>query len=249
MQPKILAFDIESTPNLGWGYGKWQVNMLKIEDYSRLLSFSWRWRGEKKRHHLSLRDFNFDEEALALELHRLFDEADAVLAHNAYGFDIKVIKAIWAKYRVAPPSPYKIIDTLRIARSQFKFPGGNSLNELAIYLGLGHKVSMGIRDLWYDCYANNDPKAWKLLKVYNDKDVDLLLDVYDVMLPYITNHPNLAVMFQARGRCPKCLSDKLEARGYNMRASGKVQRYQCKDCHGWCNEASVKHDGRLTNVA
>ena len=49
MEPKILAFDIESTPNLGWGYGKWQVNMLKIEDYSRLLSFSWRWRGEKKR--------------------------------------------------------------------------------------------------------------------------------------------------------------------------------------------------------
>ncbi len=57
MEPRMLTFDIESTPNLGWGYGKWQVNMLKIEDYSRLLSFSWRWRGEKKTHHFSLADF------------------------------------------------------------------------------------------------------------------------------------------------------------------------------------------------
>lgn len=249
MKPRILAFDIESTPNLGWGYGKWQVNLIKIERYSDMLSFSYRWIGESKTHHVSLRDHDFVEKDLALALHALFDEADVVLAHNAYGFDNKIARATWVRYGIAPPSPYKVIDTLRIARSQFKFPGGNSLNEVAIFLGLGRKADVGIRDLWYDCYIENSGRAWRLLKKYNNMDVDLLVGVYEAMLPYISNHPNLAMLYRERGRCPKCLSDKLQARGTSKRAAGEVQRYQCQACAGWCNEASVRHDGRVTNIS
>ena len=245
--PRILAFDIETTPNRGWAYGKWQTNMIRIDEYSSLMSFSYQWLGEKKIHHYSLGGFDYNEEALAMKLHDLFDEADAVLAHNAYGFDVKVMKGIWAKYRIAPPAPYKVIDTLRIARGQFKFPGGNSLNEVCMFLGVGRKSETGIGELWHKCFVDDDPKAWKLLRKYNDMDVKLLVDVYKIMLPYITNHPNLTHLFQARGQCPKCLSDKLEARGFNHKAAGKVQRYQCKSCYGWCNEASVKQNGRINN--
>lgn len=45
--PRILAFDIETTPNRGWAYGKWQTNMIRIDEYSSLMSFSYQWLGEK----------------------------------------------------------------------------------------------------------------------------------------------------------------------------------------------------------
>lgn len=248
---RILLFDLEVSPNLGYTYGRWQTNVLRIKEYADIMSFSYKWLDEDRVHHVSplntaRKRGTSVSKSLAIMLHSLFDEADVVVAHNAYGFDVKVAQASFMRHNLGPPSPFKIIDTLRVARSQAKFPGGNSLNELGIYLGLGVKSEVGIRDLWFDC-LQGDKKAWKLLEEYNNQDVVLLEKVYERMLPYIRNHPNLGDILQRDGVCPKCESKELQKRGFNKRRNGAVQRYQCQNCGGWSNESSLKRKGRLVN--
>lgn len=249
---KLLEIDLESTPNLGYGYGKWDVNLIKIMQYSSIMSFSWRWFGEEEIHHLSLASVprkkgTSANKALVMVLRDLFDEAKEVMAFNGYKFDIPVARAAFTFHRLAPPSPFKIIDPLRMARSHFKYPGGNSLDEVARYLGVGAKAETGYGELWFKC-LEGDKEAWRLLEIYNNQDITVMEDVYMVMRPHITNHPNLGDIYGIDGVCPKCLSPNLEKRGFNLRRSGKVQRYQCKDCGGWCSEASIKKQGRTVNA-
>jgi hypothetical protein len=75
-------------------------------------------------------------------------------------------------------------------------------------------------------------EAWATMEAYNKQDVLLLERVYDRLLPWITNHPNLS----AHGDtfcCPKCGSVDYQQRGYAIQLGGKYRRYQCKPCGGW----------------
>lgn len=249
---RLLEIDLESTPNLGWAYGKWDTKLIKIEQYSAIMSFSWRWYGETEIHHLNWATVprkrgTSANKALIMALWELLDEAKEVMAFNGYKFDVPMARAAFTFHRLPPTSPFKIIDPLRMARSHFKYPGGNSLNEVAKYLGVGAKAETGYGELWSRC-LDGDKEAWRLLEVYNNQDIQVMEDVYNVMRPHITNHPNLGDLYGIDGVCPKCLSNKLEKRGFNLRRNGKVQRYQCKNCAGWCSEASIKKTGRTVNA-
>ena len=251
MTPKILIYDLEVTPTLGWTYGLYKTNVIKVEQNPSIMSISWRWYGENITKHESLAtiprkrgtDANL---ALVKLIHSLFDEADVVVAHNANRFDNKVATASFLRYNLAPPSPYKTIDTLAVARNVARF-NSNSLNSLGELFGLGSKTKITHGDLWYDCLTGSG-KAWKQLKEYNNQDVDLLYAIYERLRPYINNHPNLGDITQVDGVCPKCGSSNLERRGFSMRRNGKVQRFQCKSCGGWCSEATLRTTGgRLVN--
>lgn len=251
MTPKILIYDLEVTPTLGWTYGLYKTNVIKVEQNPSIMSISWRWYGENITKHESLAtiprkrgtDANL---ALVKLIHSLFDEADVVVAHNANRFDNKVATASFLRYNLAPPSPYKTIDTLAVARNVARF-NSNSLNSLGELFGLGSKTKITHGDLWYDCLTRGG-KAWKQLKEYNNQDVNLLYAIYERLRPYIKNHPNLGDISQVDGVCPKCGSSNLERRGFNMRRNGKVQRFQCKSCGGWCSEATLRTTGgRLVN--
>ena len=251
MTPKILIYDLEVTPTLGWTYGLYKTNVIKVEQNPSIMSISWRWYGENITKHESLAtiprkrgtDANL---ALVKLIHSLFDEADVVVAHNANRFDNKVATASFLRYNLAPPSPYKTVDTLAVARNVARF-NSNSLNSLGELFGLGSKTKITHGDLWYDCLTGSG-KAWRQLKEYNNQDVDLLYAIYERLRPYIKNHPNLGDITQVDGVCPKCGSSNLERRGFNMRRNGKVQRFQCKSCGGWCSEATLRTTGgRLVN--
>lgn len=249
---RILEFDLESTPNLGWAYGRWDTRLIRIDKYSSIMSFSWRWYGEEEIHHLSWANVarkkgTSANKALIIALWDLFNEADVVMAHNAYRFDIPMAKAAFIYHGLTPPSPYKVIDTLRIARKEFKFPGGNGLNDLGLYLNVGVKIEKGYGELWYKC-LQGDKKAWEDLETYNNQDIELMEAVYEKMRPYASNHVNLADIEQIDGACPKCLSTNLQRRGFNVRRNGQTQRYQCMNCGGWTNEAKLNKEGRLVNA-
>ena len=251
MTPKILIYDLEVTPTLGWTYGLYKTNVIKVEQNPSIMSISWRWYGENITKHESLAtiprkggtDANL---ALVKLIHSLFNEADIVVAHNANRFDNKVATASFLRYNLAPPSPYKTVDTLAVARNVARF-NSNSLNSLGELFGLGSKTKITHGDLWYDCLTGSG-KAWKQLKEYNNQDVDLLYAIYERLRPYIKNHPNLGDITQVDGVCPKCGSSNLERRGFNMRRNGKVQRYQCRVCGGWTNESKLNKKGRLVNA-
>lgn len=237
-EPKILLFDIETAPNLGYVWGKWEQNVIDFSDHWYLLSFSVKWLNKKgvKAHGLAdYKLFKHDKKndlLLTKELWRYMDEADILIAHNGDQFDVKKANALFVKHGMKPPSAYKTIDTKKVAKRYFRFDS-NKLDDLGSYLGIGRKISTD-KELWFKC-MEGDPKAWKKMLAYNKQDVLLLEEVYLKLRAWMDNHPNLNVLLGLNGNCPLCGSPHLQKRGFGMTRTGRVQRYQCQSptCGGW----------------
>jgi uncharacterized protein YprB with RNaseH-like and TPR domain len=230
--PKVLFYDIETGPNLGYVYGKYEQNVLGdfVEEWE-LLSFAFKWMGER-----AIKAYGQDtmsEEELVGELHELLDEADVVIAHNGDRFDQRMANAKFIEYQMDPPAPYRSIDTLKVARRYFRF-NSNKLDDLGNKLGVGRKLQVGGFAVWRAC-LEGDPKAWKKMLQYNKQDVQLLEDVYYKLRPWMDNHPPMNVYLGVEDGCPKCGSEELQKRGTRkVNKTTTVQRYQCNDCGGWC---------------
>lgn len=245
-EAKILLYDIEVSRDIVEGYGnKWEFKVVKTIRHQELMSFAYKWRGEKKIQYVSRNHFK-TYKAFVEVLWNILNEADIAIAHNGNKFDNKMANRFFVKEGLGPVSPYKSIDTLQVARSTFKFQS-NSLQDLGEYLGLGSKRKITYADIEDDFMNNPTPKIEKLMKEYNIQDVVLLERIYDIFRPYIKNHPNLGDLLRVHGACPKCGSNKLQKRGISVSASGDKQRYQCQNCGGWSNEATIKGEGRVVN--
>jgi len=227
---KILLFDVETTPNISYTwFGKYEVDVIEFVEEGYIMSFAYKWLGEKKvkAHSIS----NLSRRELVKELWELFNEADIIIAHNGNQFDIKWANRAFILHGFKPPSPYKQIDTLSIARTKFKF-NSNKLNDLGKYLGLGSKIETGGFKLWKKCMAG-DKRAFNEMIRYNKQDVVLLEKVYLKLRPYMHNHP-LAVDVN-QFACPVCGSRRVQKRGWMITAGGiyRKKRYQCQECGKW----------------
>jgi DNA polymerase elongation subunit (family B) len=244
MKLKTLLFDIETSPNVSYNWhGLHEVEIIEIIEEGYILSFAFKWLGQKKVNAFCLNDFKGNWESkkkqLVLELHKLFNEADIIVAHNGNQFDIKMANRSFTFYGLTPPKPYKSVDTLTLARSKFKF-NSNHLNDLGKFLGLGVKVETGGFKLWKAC-MNGDEKSFKKMVRYNKNDVVLLEKVYLRLRPYITTHPNVAI---SEGYvCPLCGSLNVVGQGYHYLAGGFIKRqWQCKDCGRWSCDSQKKRN-------
>ena len=235
---KLLIYDIETSPLQSYTWGTYQTDVVKVEKDWYMLSFAYKWYGEKKTKVYGLPDFATykkdptDDIELVKKLHELFDEADVVVAHNGDNFDQKKSSARFLLNGLTPPSPYQQIDTLKVAKRYFKLTS-NRLNDIGQYLKVGKKVETGGFDLWLKCMAG-DQKAWKLMKKYNKQDVDLLELVYEKLLPWIKNHPNRAVLDGVPDACPNCGAvGKMQLRGKYATRTMVKQNVQCQSCFAY----------------
>ena len=235
---RILYYDLETAPNLAAVWGKYEQNVIWFEDEWYVMSFAYKWEGERKTHVVALPDFPLYEEdsdndlEVVKALHDLFAEADIVIAHNGDRFDLRVINARFVFHGLTPPPPFQTIDTLKVARRYFRF-NSNKLDDLGDYLGLGRKRQTGGYRLWRDCMAG-DKVAWNKMKLYNKQDVRLLERVYKKLRPWMKGHPRVTP--DATGRsCPKC-GGWLQRRGYQRSKTMIYHRFQCQSCGGWSRE-------------
>ena len=83
---------------------------------------------------------------------------------------------------MTPPSPTKDLDLMTIVKANFQFPS-NKLDYVAQKLGVGSKVKHSGFELWIGC-MNDDKKAWAEMKRYQIQDVQLLDNLYDILLPW-----------------------------------------------------------------
>lgn len=233
---KILILDIETAPMIADVWSLWQNNVglnQVVQDWY-ILSWAAKWADGKKVFYAdqsNAADIEDDSDILR-KLWELLDEADIVIAHNGSRFDIPKINARFLKAGLPPPSPYRQIDTLRLAKAKFKFTS-NRLAYLAKFLGVEDKEehhNFPGHLLWVEVRKGN-PKAWKEMRKYNTQDVITLEQVYAKLRPWDSKHPNLGV---EGGVCPHCGSaHSLEKRGFHYTNAGKYQRYVCTGCGAW----------------
>ena len=249
---KILLFDIETSPILANVWSLWsEARDMKFVDMDwYVMSWSAKWLDQKRITTKALPDYpNYktdktDDTALLDDIWKLLDEADIVIGHNAQAFDVRKLNARFIVNGKNPPSPFKVIDTLKSARAYFKF-SSNKLDGLGDILGVGRKTTHTGFQLWKDCMAG-DKAAWKLMKEYNTQDVVLLENVYLKLRPYIRNHPNTTLDKKTinTALCPSCGSANLHKRGYSYTNVGKYSRLCCQDCGKWSKERFNEMDSR-----
>ena len=236
--PRILIYDIENSPALGyfWPPG-YDTNIIDIVDEWYLLSFAYKWAGEPnsaiKFERKAAR--KGDDKALAKKLWNLYDEADAVMAHNGDRFDQKKAWTRMLYHDLGPASPYIEIDTLKLLKQKFAF-SSNRLDSAARFLGIGEKLpNQGIHT-WKGC-MRNDEASWKVMERYNKHDVVLLDGVYQRIAPYVKTRLNRQA-WEGTYSCVSCGSRNLESRGY--RSKGSTERthrnWKCNDCGHWSYE-------------
>jgi hypothetical protein len=235
---KVLLIDIETSPNLGYTWGKWEQNVISFKKEWELLSFAYKELGDRNTHCISRPDFrDKTDRSITRAIWKILDEADVLIGHNIDAFDNPKLKAKFIEHSLAPPTPYKTIDTRKIARSQFKF-NSNSLNDLGATLKLGSKFKTGGIDLWFAC-MDGDPEAWKKMVAYNKQDVVLLEQVYDRLKAWYPSHPNFALYEDIHVGCPVCASENVKRRSSLVLKKRKVALLQCQDCGHWSQGGTV----------
>lgn len=174
--------DIETTPLQVYTWGLWDQNIgiNQIIKSTEMLCFGAKWLGEKS---VNFKSVHHDgKKAMLEELHKLMDEADALVGWNSASFDHKHINREFLENKMTPPSPTKDLDLMTIVKANFQFPS-NKLDYVAQKLGVGSKVKHSGFELWIGC-MNDDKKAWAEMKRYQIQDVQLLDNLYDILLPW-----------------------------------------------------------------
>jgi hypothetical protein len=227
--------DCETTPNLGYTWGKYEQNVIAFVKEWEILTIAWKWLGEN--HTYAVGRYTHTELEILDKIHRELCKADIVIAHNGDAFDLKKLNARFIYHGLNAPEPYKSIDTLKVARKHFAFTS-NKLADLGKHLGLGDKIDTGGFELWEKCIAG-DLRAFNKMLAYNKQDVVLLEKIYLKLRPYMTNHPNVNVLDETSDCCPTCGSFKIQKRGFGLTVGGKYQRYQCTSCGSWSKGKSI----------
>lgn len=233
-KPKVLIFDIETAPILGYVWGLWENNLAlnQVKSDWHVLSWSAKWLGEKKVMYMDQRGAkNIEDDRVILQgIWGLLDMADIVITQNGKSFDVKKLNARFIMHGFPPPSSYRHIDTMRLAKKHFGFTS-NKLEYLTgklctRYKKLKHSEFGGF-ELWSECLKGNQ-KAWKTMEKYNKYDVLSLEELYTKLAPWDSSI-NFNVYHDRNASVCNC-GGKLYSNGYSYSNRGKFQRRRCFDC-------------------
>ena len=229
---KRLFFDIETSPNIGlfWTAGyKLNITPDNIIKERAIICICYKWAGEEKTYSLNW-DNNQDDKTMLEKFIKVANEADELIGHNGDRFDLPWIRTRCLYHRIPVFPNYTTLDTLKNARSKFKF-NSNKLDYIAKFLGIGAKIHTGY-DLWKNIVVNNDKKALKEMVEYCKNDVVLLENVYNEMSTYIPSKTHHGILAGGdKTSCPECGSEDMKFSKKRISASGipRIQ-LQCQDC-------------------
>lgn len=246
---KILLLDIETSPIISYVWGLWDNNVAlnQIKKDWHILSFAAKWLDSDKIFYFDQRnEKNIEDDKKLLEkVWKLLDDADVLIWQNGDKFDKKKLNARFILNGMQPPSSYRSIDTLKIAKKHFAFTS-NKLEYLSNKLNTKHKKLKHEQfsgfELWKECLLGNK-KAWDEMSTYNKHDVLALEEVYKKLIAWDNNTTiNFNVYHSGTETICSCGSTDFRLNGYNYTPTGKFQRYRCKGCG-----SEVKDSGKKNN--
>ena len=228
-----LYFDCECSPNIGffWSSGfKLNIGPQNIIKERGLICICYKWEDEKETHSLNWDAKQCDKKMLQAFV-KIVNEADELVGHNGDKFDLAWIRTRCLFHEIEMFPNYTTIDTLKVARSKFKF-NSNKLNYIAQFLGIGSKIKTDF-DLWKNIVLHKDKASMDKMVKYCKMDVILLEKVHKKLSNHIPAKTHYGVIFGGdRGSCPECGSDELKRCGTRVSATGvKKIKFQCSNCH------------------
>lgn len=232
--PKILIFDIETSPMKAYVWKRWKENIsldqLISDWYVICWSAKWLYSDEVMGERLTKEEIQKEDDGRIIKkLHELIDQSDIVVTHNGERFDIPRINSRFIINNLPPTSPYFSIDTYRVCKKQFGF-SSNKLDALASYFHFDHKLETNF-ELWKKC-IEGDEESLEYMLTYNKRDVTLLEEVFIKLRPWIKGGPNTSVYFNStKPMCCKCGSTQVqEIDKYYYTTVGKYKLYRCNVC-------------------
>lgn len=235
--PRILFIDIETAPLISYTWDIWDQNIAlnQIKSDWHILSWAAKWSEDKPSQVMyadqrNVKDVTNDKKMLE-GIWKLLDEADFVVGQNSKKFDVKKLNARFIMHGMKPPSSYKQIDTLTIAKKYFAFTS-NKLEYMSDklctkYKKLQHGKFPGF-SMWKAVLAGNK-EAWKEMEKYNKHDVLATEELYYKLVAWDTSVNFAAYQDDLEHTC-SCGHKEFENKGYAYTSSGKFRRYKCKKC-------------------
>jgi len=234
-RPKVLLLDIEISPLLAsvWALFDQNVGLNQIQRDTFILSFSAKWLDSDKVIYMDqsrAKDIE-DDSTLLKAVWKLLDEADIVIGQNSKRFDIKRLNARFIINGMQPPSSFKQVDTLELAKRNFAFTS-NKLEYLSSKLCTKHKKLTKRKyagfELWKECLKGNKA-AWKEMREYNTLDVLSLQELYEKLAPWGSPVNFELYSDEVSTKC-NCGSEEFTKNGFKYTSSGKFQRFKCISC-------------------
>ena len=244
--PRLLYWDVEVALKLGYFYDQWNTNIphTRIKHHSFMLSAAWMWEHDLIIHSVSLLDDpkrfkrNFrDDSFVARTMRDVINKADGIVAHNGDKFDVKELNGRLAKHRLKPTTQPIQIDTLKMAKTHFRYSGGNSLANLCTFFELPSPKSKITDEVWIGA-CEGDTDALKFVESYNRDDLPPLREIYLIQRPFTPAKLNHN-LFTQEDVCPCCGKDVWKKNGtqpgvedigmYRTRITAR-QKWRCKEC-------------------
>ncbi len=233
---KMLVLDIETAPVLAnvWGLFQQNVGLNMIHQDWYVLSYCAKWVGSDEVFYEDKRSsYNTEDDSELLKgIWHLINEADIVIGQNSVRFDTKKLNARFLLNGMPPPSSYRQIDTLHMAKKSFGFTS-NKLEYMTDklckkYKKLSHGNFAGF-ELWKQCLAGN-PDAWQEMQDYNINDVLSTEELYTILRPWTKNHPNMNLYHDSEEVLCSCGHSEWEHAGYHYTNLSKFDKFRCKHC-------------------
>jgi DNA polymerase elongation subunit (family B) len=229
---RVLFIDVETSPAIVYTFGffKQYIRPDQVIEPPRMLCFAARFTDKKRTEFYS--EFHNGHEEMVRQLHRVLDEADVVVHFNGKSFDEPWARTEILQAHLGVPAPYRSVDLYQQSK-RFYLPSHKLEYVSTRLIPTDGKQQTGGFALWPACMAG-DPKAWRTMRRYNLQDVDVMIPVYNEMLPWMTSLPNAGLYGPDAGDvCRVCAATALVRRGFAYTAQGKFQRYQCSRCGAW----------------
>lgn len=245
--PRILVFDIETSPHLGWFWGLFKQNIRpdQIKEPSRIICFAAKWLGEKKIIFRS--EYHHGQPEMLRTLFALLDEADVTVTYNGDKFDLKRANKEFRLAGLGEPSPSLSIDMYKIIKKREAWPS-HQMGYIAEELGLSQKMKHHGFLLWREAMGDfgeeRQRKAWNIMRRYNRQDLKPTEDLFheyraDVALPAagLWQEP-VADLAAPIPPCPNplCADGHVTRQGFRRTKTRRYPQYQCQSCGKWFSE-------------
>jgi len=241
--PKILVYDIETTPVLAWIWrcGEQVVRHHQLHEkynQTKIICITYRWLHQKKAKALVWDNNKQCDKKILEDFGDLANEADIIIGKNNARFDDKHInfRRFIHSLPAIPDLARKSDDLERQMRKHFSMQSYALDYFSKLQFGSG-KMKMEFND-WVQIVLHKNKKALRKMVTYGKKDADDTADLILQVWPYITPKYNMAAHY-GELCCVNCGSKRIRKNG----TRGSRQNFYCNEHHGHAGSAVIKKDG------